>query len=389
MITRVLFVLTKPELGGAQAHVLALLEGVDKGRYTLDLFTARNGVLIQRFCNIPGVRVHRSVFLDRSLSPVKDVLALLELIYYMKINSIDVVHTHSSKAGVLGRVAAWLAGVKLIVHTVHGWSFHDHQPKLFFSLCVLLERWCARFTHVLIVVSTREQEQGWLLGIRPLGHYIVIRCGIRHEDYQNDDARRQKARKKLAIAPECLVIGTVACFKPQKNPLAFLRLAVGIKKEIRKVKFLMVGDGSMRKKISSFLCAHRLDSDVILTGWHEDVPDMLAAMDVFVLTSLWEGLPVVVFEAMSAGIPVVVTDTGGIRDLIIPGKTGYLVDPDNDHKMLEKVLLLLKHDELRRGLSAQAMSKVHEQEFSIKATIRCVQQVYDGVFERIGTCPDS
>ena len=212
MLTRVLVVLTKPELGGAQAHVLALLEGADKKRFSLDLFTAKEGLLTQRFGNIPGIRVHRSVFLDRSFSPVKDVLALCELVHYMKKNRIDVVHTHSSKAGVLGRVAARLAGVKRVVHTVHGWSFHDHQPKLFFVMCVLLERWCARFTHVLIAVSTREQDLGKMLGIRPRGYYIVIRCGIRHEDYQNGDARRSLARKKLGIGPEFLVIGTVACF---------------------------------------------------------------------------------------------------------------------------------------------------------------------------------
>ncbi len=386
---RVLIVLTKPELGGAQTHVLALLEGVDKGRYTLDLFTAREGLLMQRFCGVPGVRVHRSSFMDRDLSPLKDLLALLELYLIIRKNKFDVVHTHSSKAGILGRVAARLAGVKLIVHTVHGWSFHDHQPKFFFFISLFLERFCACFTHVLVVVSNRDRDRGQALRIKPRGYYHLIRCGIRHEDYKNMGARRQIARKKLGIDPGSLVIGTVACFKPQKDPMAFLRLGLGIKKEFQKARFLMVGDGPMRRKISSFLAAWSLDSDVILTGWREDVPDMLAAMDVFVLTSLWEGLPVVVLEAMNTGIPVVATDTGGIRDVLTSGKTGELVDPGDDSMMLEKVVSLLKDDGLRHYLANQGALKVLGQEFSIKETIRRVQQVYDEVQERNVPCPAS
>ncbi len=381
-MTRVLFVLTKPELGGAQTHVLSLLEGLDRDRYALELFTARDGFLMRRFCGIPGVRVHRSSFLDRSLSPVKDVLALFELYFFIKKNKIDVVHTHSSKAGILGRLAAWLAGVKLIVHTVHGWSFHDCQPKLFYGVCVFLERYCARFTDVLVVVSTLDHDRGITLGIKPRCHYVLIRCGIRHKDYQNVNARREAARKELGIDPRCLVVGTVACFKPQKDPLAFLRLVCGIRKEFQQVRFLMVGDGPMRQKISSFLCAQRLDSDVILTGWREDIPDMLAAMDVFILTSLWEGLPVVVLEAMSAGIPVVATDTGGVRDVIIPGETGELVAPGDEGMMLEKVLSILTDDGLRHRLARQGLLKVLEKEFSIKETISRVAQVYDCAHER-------
>lgn len=386
---KVLLVLTKPELGGAQTHVQALLEGIDKERYSLELFTARDGYLAQRFSNIPGIRVHFSSFLKRSFSPVNDLIALFELFFYIRKNGVDVVHTHSSKAGILGRLAARLAGVKFVVHTVHGWSFHDHQLKFIFEAGVLLERFCARFTDVLVVVSSWDRDRGIALGIKPRGYYVLIRCGIRHQDYQDVAMRRQIAREDLGLDPKCPVIGTVACFKPQKDPMAFLRLASGLKKEFRGLKFLMVGDGILRPQISSFLCARGLDSDVILTGWREDVPALLAAMDVFVLTSLWEGLPVVVLEAMSAGIPVVATDTGGVRDVIVPGMTGELAGPGDEKMMMQKIIVLLKNEELRCRLAGQGVLKVTNKEFFIEETVKSIEQVYVGSLQRSSLCPVS
>ncbi len=382
----VLYVLTKPELGGAQMHVLSLLEGIDKSRFTAHLFTAREGVLAGRLDRVPGIRVHYSSFLDRQISPLKDILAFGELYAYIKKYKIDVVHTHSSKAGVLGRLAAWLAGVKLIVHTVHGWSFHDQQPKICHSMTVVLERVWARFTHVLVVVSSREQAQGVAFGIKPVCAYVLIRCGLRRVDYQDALGHRQRVRESFGIDPASPVVGMVSCFKPQKDVMSFLRMACDLKQEIKGVRFLVVGDGPMRAKIVSFLNDNGLASDVILTGWRDDIPRMLAAMDLLVLTSLWEGLPIVVLEAMSVGVAVVATDTGGVRDVIVPGATGDLVSPGDHAAMREKVVDLLKDEVARAQLAAQGFSRVSAKEFSIEETLRRVQAVYARDVERMDTC---
>ncbi|MEI8012813.1 MAG: glycosyltransferase, partial [Candidatus Omnitrophota bacterium] len=207
---KVLYVLTKPELGGAQKHVLSLLVGLDKSRFDLNLFTASKGYLIDRFCDIPGVHVHKSSFLKRDLSLFNDIPALFELYFYIRKNKFDVVHTHSSKAGILGRMAAWLAGVRCVVHTVHGWSFNAYQHKFVYLAYVFLERLCARCTHVLVVVSSIERTQGVALKIIPLGEYVLIHCGIRHEDYRHTDDQKIDLRQQLGIDPGCCVVGTVA-----------------------------------------------------------------------------------------------------------------------------------------------------------------------------------
>ncbi len=384
---RVLFVLTKPELGGAQKHVLSLLENIDKTLFELNLYTAKNGYLAESFCSLPGVRVFFSSFLDRDFSPFKDILALIDLYFFIKKNRFEIVHTHSSKAGVIGRIAARLAGVKFIVHTVHGWSFNSYQSKYAYWIAVALERLCARFTHVLIVVASMDQARGLKLAIKPLDAYVLIRCGIRFNDYQRPVASNRMIRTRLGISPDCQIVGTVACWKPQKDPLSFLRMAKELKQTIPEVKFLMVGDGVFKVKINSFLHDNDLVSDVILTGWRDDIPDILSIMDVFILTSLYEGLPVVVLEAMAANIAVIATDTGGVGDVIIPGETGELVEPGNYPAMTAKVAFLLKNTAIRQRLAINANLKVMSEEFSIEGTSRSIEQVYLQGLLRMTECP--
>ncbi|MEI8012594.1 MAG: glycosyltransferase, partial [Candidatus Omnitrophota bacterium] len=174
-----------------------------------------------------------------------------------------------------------------------------------------------------------------------------------------------------------------ACLKPQKDPFAFLKLAVELKKEITGIKFLLVGDGLLREKIISFLHDNDLDNDVILTGWREDIPSLLSIMNVFVLTSLWEGLPVVILEAMAAGVAVVATDTGGVVDVIIPGLNGDLVKPGDIKSMSVKIVVLLRDHKIRNCYIKQARLRVNEKEFSIDEAVGCVQAVYENGLQRM------
>jgi glycosyltransferase involved in cell wall biosynthesis len=371
-------VITRLELGGAQTHVLSLIRGIDRDKYNVFLFSAAAGELADAAAAIPGLIFIRSRFLDRTIHPLKDCFALIALFFIIKKNRIDVVHTHSSKAGILGRAAARLAGVRRIVHTVHGWSFNDHQPAFVRRCYVGLERYCARFTDALIIVSAHDHQTGFRERIQPRGAYALIRCGIDASGFAVTDGRGT-AREALGFQVSDKVVGMIACFKPQKAPLDFVAMAVRVKRQCPAAKFLLIGDGVLRPAIIEAVQNAGLDQDFVLAGWRRDIPVLLSAMDVFVLTSLWEGLPIAVMEAMAAGVPVLVTDTGGVREIIHSGENGYCVPPGNVDAMTQKVMELLNDPELRDRFSTNAQRLMNGDEFSTDHMLRCVESVYAGI----------
>ena len=352
-----LYVITKLELGGAQKQLLSLIARLDKNRYNIFLFTAKNGLLLTDAQAINGLHIKTSALLERPINPFKDILALIEIYLFIRKHNIDIVHTHSSKAGILGRLAASFVRNKIIIHTIHGWSFNDYQSGLCRYFFILLERFNAKFSDKLIVVSTHDFKKGLSSRIGNDRKYQLIHYGIDYSEFARQD---NKIREKLGIKPNELVVGMLSCFKPQKSPQDFIKLAFLINQNLSDIKFILVGDGLLRKRIERLIAQLGLRQKVILTGWRRDIPSILQAMDVFVLTSLWEGLPISVLEAICASVPVVATNTGGISEVISEGKTGFLISPADTKNpgdmrtMAEKVISLLKDVELRQKIAKHA-----------------------------------
>ncbi|MFH1678058.1 MAG: glycosyltransferase, partial [Candidatus Omnitrophota bacterium] len=184
-------------------------------------------------------------------------------------------------------------------------------------------------------------------------------------------------REELGINPGDLVVGMVSCFKPQKSPQDFIRLAFLIKRSVSQgnliknilvareenvnhgsIKFILIGDGVLRKTIEAMIVKLDLKEQVILTGWREDIPRILSTIDAFVLTSLWEGLPISVLEAMAASLPVLVSDTGGVKEVVAEGKTGFLVAPGDTRMTAEKLTRLLKDKRLREQIGKDAQDSL-------------------------------
>lgn len=370
-----LYVITKLELGGAQKHLLSLIGLLDKERFNVFLFTAGKGLLLREASAIKGLTIVRSTSLECSINPAKDLLALIEICRFIKKKNIDIVHTHSSKAGILGRWAARFAGAKVILHTVHGWSFNDFQPQLLRFLFLALESITARFTHKLIVVSDYDRQKGLRHHIGNNCKYALIRYGI---DYPQFSISGQNIGEALGIRSGELVVGTVSCFKPQKSPQDFVKLASMVKQRIPHVKFIMVGDGKLRPAIEKLISKLNLSSSLILLGWRSDIPQIMQLLDVFVLTSLWEGLPISVLEAMVSSKPVLATDTGGISEIIEEGKTGFLVSPFDMYKMSEKLVSLLKDEALRKRISCNARDSLGSN-FTISNMLQNTLDLYDSL----------
>ena len=367
-----LYVITKLELGGAQKQLLNSISLLYKEIFTPFLFTCQTGLLYQEASSINGLYIKKSKFLERSINPLKDLLALIEIYFFIKKNNIDIVHTHSSKAGILGRWAARLAKVKVIIHTVHGWSFNDYQPRLTKMFFIWLERITAGITSKLIVVSNYDKEKGLHNGIGDNNKYTLIRYGI---DYAAFQARREDIRQALGINADDLVVGMISCLKPQKCPQDFIRLASLVNKVLPKVRFILVGDGILHNHVEELINTFNLRSQLILTGWRKDIPPILQALDVFALTSLWEGLPISVLEAMAASKPVVATNTGGIAEVLVENKTGFLVAPGDIKTMSENLINLLRNKNLRDKIGQNAKNSLGSA-FSLSNMVKHTHVLY-------------
>jgi glycosyltransferase involved in cell wall biosynthesis len=368
-----LYVITKLELGGAQKQLLSLIKHLDQDKFKPFLFTAQDGFLILEASSIKGLTLKKSRWLERSINPLKDLLALIEIYWFIKKNNIEIVHTHSSKAGILGRLAAGLAEVKVILHTVHGWSFDDYKPIWKRILFIWLERLNARFSDKLVVTSNYDRQKGLDNHIGQENKYSLIRYGV---DYTEFNIKDQNIREELGINPNDLVVGMIACFKPQKSPPDFIKLANLVNKVLPDVKFLLVGDGILRRKIEKLISKFNLQKQVVLTGWRDDIPRILSAIDVFVLTSLWEGLPITVLEAMAASKPVISTHTGGVTEVIAEGKSGFLVTPRDINKMSERIAVLIKDENLRRQIGQNARQSL-DSNFTLTNMISKTENLYE------------
>ncbi len=372
-----LYVITKLELGGAQKQLLSLIRNVNKEQFELFLFTGRDGLLVEDALSIPHLKLRRCRFLERAIHPLKDLALLIDLFLFIKKNDIGIVHTHSSKAGILGRLAAKLAGVKIIIHTVHGWSFHDYQPIFLKRLFILLERFVAMFTDKLIVVSYYDQAKGLENYIGDQAKYCLIRYGI---DYAEFNINSSSIRKELGLDNNDLVVGMVACFKPQKCPQDFIKLACLVNRDIPEVKFVLVGDGVLRKKVEELISVSNLKENMILTGWRRDIPDILAAFDVFVLTSLWEGLPITLLEAMAGAKAAIATDTGGVREVIKEGRTGFLVQSHDMEELANKLAGLLRDNTLRVRMGNLAKESL-KYDFRVDNLISNTEALYNSLIK--------
>lgn len=362
-----LLVVTKLELGGAQKNVLDLAAGIDRSRFSISIFTAREGELMADALALPGISVRRSRFLERAVNPLKDLCALLELWVFIRRRRIQLVHTHSSKAGIIGRMAAALAGVRCVCHTVHGWSFNDRQSAAGRFFRVAAEKMVCGATRRFIVASRHDREKGIAYGLGSAADYAVIRYGIRRKDF----GRGRAAGAQDETAP---VIGTVACLKPQKAPQDFVRLAGLVCREFPRARFVLAGDGILRRDIARLIRRQGLDGNFVLAGWRRDIPEFLAGLDIFCLTSLWEGLPIAVIEAMASSLPVVCTDTGGVRELVDDGANGFIVPPGDMEAMAAVIVRLIKDKGLREAMGRKAAAL--PEEYDAAAMVRRTEQVY-------------
>lgn len=386
-------IITKLELGGAQQNTLFTVAHLDRRRFRPILVTGESGMLDADGEALAGVDVFRIPTLCREITPTKDVRTLYTLTILLKRMKPDIVHTHSSKAGILGRIAARLAGVPVIVHTIHGFGFTPFQSSLRRRFLIETERAAARVTTRFISVSEANCQQGMALGLFSHEQCVVIRSGVDLQAIRRVAIDRERTQRALGLEPGRPVVGMVAPMKPQKSPVDFVRVAAAVHDVRSDVAFLYVGDGELRARVESEAERLGVRRSLRLLGWRRDVWEILRCLDVFVLTSLWEGLPRVYLEALASGVPVVGTRVDGAEEVIRDGENGYLCSPGDVAGIADRVLILLNNEWLRQTLSARGAATLTD-EFDIWQMVRRQEEEYDrllgvGVTDRRSSWKDS
>ncbi len=335
----VVYIITKLELGGAQKVCLSLFKELQAKHHMTWLISGTEGPLVSLVQDDPHVILLPSLVRECSFKTIKkDLQAFVALVKKLRALKDDypdlVVHTHSTKAGYLGRWAAFFAGIEQRFHTVHGFGFHKHQSVLGYAFAYLTELFTSLITTHYVCVSTEDQK----IGSRLLPFFSdknsLIRAAI-------DDEKFRAAHIEPLDKNTPFTFGTISCFKKQKNLFDLLQAFYAVHQQYRHTRLEIIGDGALRPDIEQWIAEHNLEHVITLHGWCQEVAPFMQKWHAFVLSSLWEGLPCAAVEARFLKLPVLSYNVGGIGDLIIDGKNGFLYEPRNVQQLVHGMCSLI------------------------------------------------
>jgi glycosyltransferase involved in cell wall biosynthesis len=331
----------------------------------------------------------------RSILPISDIKAYFKIKKIIKEYKPDIVHTHASKSGAIGRLAASSCKVKVIVHTFHGHVFHSYFNKTMSSLIISFERYLAKKTNAIIAISELQRKDLVdIYKIAPADKIFTIPLGLSLEKYSMDqDTKRIIFREKYGFDTNEIVIGIIGRIVPIKNHEMFIRVASLVKKKSgAHVRFAIIGDGATlpvieQKSIelglsfSYYVTDPKSKTDIVATSWDLAIDQVLAGLDIVVLTSDNEGTPVSLIEAQAAYKPVVSTNAGGVKDVITHGENGFVTEVNDTDAFANYVNILVGDKELRDKMGAIGYNKVVNR-YSKQRLIKDVKKLYLGFLEK-------
>lgn len=374
-------VITQLELGGAQEIAMLFCRHLATRGFDVHLVAGRGGLLDEEAKQLAGVSFHYDDSLARELHPLRDLASwrsLATLLRGLRLQSglPMIVHTHSSKAGILGRWAAYAAGAEIRVHSIHGFAFHSFQPWWEHTLYRLAEQATSSVTHAFCPVSEANRRTAIEYGLLRRGQpAVVLPVAIEAQAYEPSAEDRRRVREELAIDDDVPLVGMLACLKPQKAPVDFVRLASRVHGAWPRAHFFLAGDGELRPQMEEEISRLGLGQTCHLLGWRRDARALLGALDVLVLTSLWEGLPRVVLEAMVAGKPIVATCVDGTPEAVEDGANGFLVEPHDVDGLAERVGRLIADPALARRMGERGRARIAD--FSAPRVLEKLEVLYD------------
>jgi glycosyltransferase involved in cell wall biosynthesis len=360
---RVLRIIARLNIGGPAIHVSLLTERLDPARYESTLVTGAESPGEGHYLDLHGRTLPRVVLvpqLGREIQGGQDVLALATLVRLVRRVRPHIVHTHTAKAGTLGRLAAWVNRVPVIVHTYHGHVLRGYFSPARTRAFVSVERALARTSSALIAVSPAVRDDLLALGIGSRSRFAVVPLGLDLDRFERADPLRGHLRRELGLPPDAPLVGIIARLVPIKAHEVFLEGAARLARARPDVRFVVVGDGERRAALEALAAARHLGERVRFLGWRSDLDRIYADLDVVALTSRNEGSPVALIEAMAAGRAVVSTAVGGVADVVTDNVTGWLVPVDDPDALAARIGALLADPGARARAGAAARVQVRD-----------------------------
>lgn len=357
------------QIGGGESHLLSLVDNLDKDRFEPLVLSFTDGPMVEK---LRAMQVDTTVIYTERPFDITRWGAVKKLI---KEKKPDLVHAHGTRANSNVLWAAHSLGLP-VIYTVHGWSFHPDQPWWLRTIRVMGERYLTSKADCCISVSASNGESG--RRYIPSFRSEVITNGIDLRRF-NPALNFPDIRKELGIAPEKKLLLFIARFTGHKQPLVLLRAFRQLAEELPALHLLMVGEGDQRAEAERMISEYGITNQVTLLPFRQDVPAVLAAADIFILPSLWEGLPIGLLEAMAMGKTVIATHVDGSKEVVQNGENGLLVETDGlEQNLVAAIKRLISDPALCRQLSAGAVKTVNEK-FSAAVMTRTTEELYNRI----------
>jgi glycosyltransferase involved in cell wall biosynthesis len=387
---KVIHIITRLDHGGSARETVQTVLGHDRARFRVSIVlgrpettTADDAALLKadlQQLGQAGVSVFQVPPLVWEVNPVLDAWATITLWRLLRRVRPEVVHTHTSKAGAVGRLAAWLAGIPVVIHTPHGHLFYGYYGRFLSTLVCFAERLLARLTDRIVTLTDRGAQEHVQYKIASPQKFVTIHGGNFLAQFRSTRVNITVKRKELGLPPEGPIIGTVGRLVPIKGHTWLVRAVARVVVEFPQTCVVLVGDGPLLGELKDLAAELGISPHVVFLGTRHDIPECLAVLDLFVLPSLNEGMGRALLEAMAVGCPVVATRVGGIPDIVADGTTGLLVPPRDDRALAEAILTLL-WDRSRRAAYGEAARRHVDGRFDVETMVRNIERLYDEVWQ--------
>lgn len=373
-------IITRLDEGGSAVVTLDLVEGLKKKGLDVELiygFTNSFHPAFKDFKQKTGIKTYYIPELIREVSPLKDLAATFKIYKILKSQKPQILHTHTSKAGIIGRLAGFLAKTPVRVHSPHGHIFYGYFNKFTTKVFILIERLFAKTTHKILNLTNEGRNDHIKEKIDKPEKFQTVYCGIILDDFKNCTTKT-KIREEFGVSKNEILVGFVGRLTEVKGCDIFLKGAKKVSEQVKNIKFLVVGDGELREQIHTLAKDLDISEKVIFTGMRTDIPQIFRALDIFVLTSRNEGLGRVLVEAMVSGVPIVASNVGGVPEVLEYGKSGLLFNPENISELCENILKLVFQNNKREKLIENG--KRRAEDFEMQLMIDKVKGIYDSLF---------
>jgi glycosyltransferase involved in cell wall biosynthesis len=318
--------------------------------------------------------------LVRELSPFADLATFFSLIRIIRRERPQIVHTHTSKAGILGRWAAFFCRIPVIVHTPHGHVFWGYFNPWETRLFILLERWTSRITTALVALTPQERDDHLRFRIAQEEKFTVIHSGVDLRRFCNTVTDISQTKKELNLPDGSFVVGTLGRLTPIKGHIHLLQAAVDVIADRPDAYFVFVGEGELHDDLQKFAADAGITENMRFLGWRSDVAAVLSVFDIFVFPSLNEGMGKAIVEAMGMGKPIIASDVGGIPDLVVQGENGILVPPADSKALAEAIMALYANPEKRKEMGERGREKALA--YSSETMLNKINRLYESFAER-------